>query len=91
MLLTATALVGGLAPPLVQHYLVDPNPLLSEQPYLDRSIAATRAGLGLESVEVRPPPREDRFRDRDSRRCGNGAKRPASETMRFAESTSVIF
>jgi len=39
-------------PALVQRYAVDPNRVLSEQPYLRRSIAATRAGLGLDRIDV---------------------------------------
>ena len=52
MLLVAIALVGALIPALVQRFSVDPNPLLSEQPYLERSIAATRTGLGLNAIDV---------------------------------------
>jgi uncharacterized membrane protein (UPF0182 family) len=52
LLVVGVAAVGGLIPALVQRYIVDPNPLLSEQPYLERSIAATRKGLGLEAVDV---------------------------------------
>jgi uncharacterized membrane protein (UPF0182 family) len=43
--------VGSWLPALVQHFAVDPNPLLSEGPFLDRSIAATRSGLGLDEIE----------------------------------------
>ncbi|CUR57305.1 membrane hypothetical protein [metagenome] len=50
----AVTLVVTLAPPLVQRYVVDPNPLLSEQPYLADSIAATRTGLGLAEIGVAP-------------------------------------
>ena len=42
----------SLVPSLVQRFVVDPNPLLSEQPYLERSIAATRTGLGLDAIDV---------------------------------------
>ena len=52
LLLVAVALVGALIPALVQRFAVDPNPLLSEQPYLERSIAATRTGLGLNAIDV---------------------------------------
>ncbi|MCW2985946.1 MAG: hypothetical protein JWR63_3516, partial [Conexibacter sp.] len=56
----AAALLGALAsyasgvPALVQRRAVDPNPLLSEQPYIERSIAATRSGLGLDAIAVHP-------------------------------------
>ena len=52
LLLVAVALVGALIPALVQRFVVDPNPLLSEQPFLERSIAATRTGLGLDAIDV---------------------------------------
>ena len=45
-LLAVAATAAVLVPSLVQRFVVDPNPLLSEQPYLERSIAATRSGLG---------------------------------------------
>ena len=52
LLVVGVALVGALIPALVQRFVVDPNPLLSEQPYLERSIAATRSGLGLDTIDV---------------------------------------
>ena len=48
--------VSAWLPALVQRYAVDPNPLLSERPYLAASIAATRSGLGLDEIEVEPYP-----------------------------------
>jgi len=53
-LLAVAATVAALVPSLVQRFVVDPNPLLSEQPYLERSIAATRSGLALDTVDVQP-------------------------------------
>jgi uncharacterized membrane protein (UPF0182 family) len=41
-------------PAIVQRFAVDPSPLLSEQPFVERSIAATRSGLGLDGIEVHP-------------------------------------
>ena len=52
VLVIGVGVVGTLAPALVQRYVVDPNPLLSEQTYLARSIAATRDGLGLDEIRV---------------------------------------
>ncbi|MCW2764580.1 MAG: hypothetical protein JWO11_539 [Nocardioides sp.] len=52
LLVVAVALVGALIPALVQRFVVNPNPLLSEEPYLERSIVATRTGLGLDTVDV---------------------------------------
>jgi uncharacterized protein len=47
-------LVGAWLPALVQRYAVDPNPLLSEKPFLAASIAATRSSLGLDKIDVEP-------------------------------------
>ena len=46
--------VGSWIPALVQRFGVDPNPLVSERPFLERSIAATRSGLGLDQIEAHP-------------------------------------
>jgi uncharacterized membrane protein (UPF0182 family) len=54
LLAIGLGLVGGIAPALVQRYIVDPNPLLSEQAYLERAITATRAGLNLDDIQVQP-------------------------------------
>jgi uncharacterized membrane protein (UPF0182 family) len=54
LLIAGMVLVGALIPAVVQRYVVDPNPLLSEKPYLERSIAATRTGLGLNAIDVEP-------------------------------------
>ncbi len=54
LFLAAIPLVVVVVPALVQRYVVDPNPLLSEQPYVERSIAGTRAGLGLDTIDVEP-------------------------------------
>ena len=48
------ALVGAAIPALVQRFVVDPSPVLREEPYLASSIAATRHGLGLDAVLVEP-------------------------------------
>lgn len=46
--------VASWLPAVVQRFAVDPNPLLSEAPFLQRSIAATRSGLGLAAIEAHP-------------------------------------
>jgi excisionase family DNA binding protein len=53
-LLVALVSFGSWLPALVQRFAVDPNPLLSERPFMERSIAATRSGLGLDGIEVHP-------------------------------------
>jgi excisionase family DNA binding protein len=52
LLVVGAILVGTLIPALVQRFVVDPNPLLSEQPFLERSIAASRTGLALDTIDV---------------------------------------
>jgi uncharacterized membrane protein (UPF0182 family) len=54
VLLVTLVSFGSWLPALVQHFAVDPNPLLSEGPFLQRSIAATRSGLGLDEIETHP-------------------------------------
>ena len=49
-----TILVMAFLPALVQRYAVDPNPVLSEEEFLELSISATRSGLGLDDVVVVP-------------------------------------
>jgi uncharacterized protein len=53
-LLVTLVSVGSWVPALVQRLVVDPNPVLSEGPFLQRSIAATRSGLGLDEIEAHP-------------------------------------
>ncbi|MET0510873.1 MAG: UPF0182 family protein [Thermoleophilaceae bacterium] len=54
VLVLALISVVSWLPALVQRFGVNPNPLVSEQPFLERSIAATRSGLGLDAIEVHP-------------------------------------
>jgi uncharacterized protein len=51
-LVVALVSIGSWLPAVVQRYVVDANPLRSEQPFLERSIVATRSGLGLDGIEV---------------------------------------
>jgi uncharacterized membrane protein (UPF0182 family) len=46
--------VGSWLPAVVQRFAVDPNPLLSEGPFLERSIAATRSAFGLDEIQTHP-------------------------------------
>lgn len=52
----ASFLVGGVYPALVQQFRVDPNEVAFEAPYIERNIAATRAGFGLDDVETQSFP-----------------------------------
>jgi uncharacterized membrane protein (UPF0182 family) len=65
LLVIAVALVAVVIPALVQRFVVSPNPLLSEQPFLARSIAATRMGLGLDAIDVQPYSPTGSFRAAD--------------------------
>jgi uncharacterized protein len=47
------AVAGAVASPLVQRFIVEPSQLSRERPFLSRSIAATRAALGLDAIDVR--------------------------------------
>jgi uncharacterized membrane protein (UPF0182 family) len=50
----AVAVVGGAVYPALLHkLLVAPNELVKETPYINRNIAATRKGFGLDAVEER--------------------------------------
>ena len=54
-LVVATAVIAmAVVPALVQRFVVDPNQLLSEKPFLERSTTATRHALGLDRIEVEP-------------------------------------
>jgi excisionase family DNA binding protein len=53
-LLVALVSVASWVPALVQRLVVDPNPVLSEGLFLERSIAATRGGLDLDDIETHP-------------------------------------
>lgn len=51
-LAVVAALVAVIIPPALQRYVVDPNPLVREEPYLANSLHATRAALGLDEIDV---------------------------------------
>ena len=51
--LAAVAIVAeSWAPTLVQRYVVDPNPVVKEAPFLEHAIAGTRHAFGLARVDV---------------------------------------
>lgn len=47
-----TLLAAAVLPAVVQRYVVDPNPLLSEQRHLSDSIEATRSAFGLSDIRT---------------------------------------
>lgn len=52
----ASILVGGAYPAIVQRFVVDPNEVEAEAPYIERNIASTRKAFGLDEIEIRPFP-----------------------------------
>ena len=62
------AIVGmAVVPPLVQRFAVDPNQLLSEKPFIERSAVATTHALGLDRIAVQPYAAEGRVTAADFR------------------------
>jgi len=47
----ATLVIGGVYPALIQNYIVQPDQLNKERPYIARNIAATRAAYSLDTVD----------------------------------------
>lgn len=45
--------VGTIYPAVIQRFVVQPNELGREEPYIERNIEATRAAFGLDDVDVR--------------------------------------
>ena len=52
--LASGLIVGGLLPGLLQRYVVEPNELSLETPYIENNIAFTRAAFGLDKIESIP-------------------------------------
>lgn len=52
--LLATVAVGIAYPSLLQRYVVEPNELTRERPYIDNNIEFTRLAFGLAQVDARP-------------------------------------
>ncbi len=50
----SAVVVGGLLPGLLQRYVVEPNELSLETPYIEHNIAFTRAAFGLDRIESIP-------------------------------------
>src|SRR5207245_7988962 len=47
----ATILVGNVYPGLIQNFIVQPDPLNKERPYITRNIQATRAAYSLDTID----------------------------------------
>ena len=52
--LLATIVLGGLVPGLLQRYVVEPNELERERPFIANNIRFTRLAFDLEDVTIRP-------------------------------------
>ncbi|MGB0386217.1 MAG: UPF0182 family protein [Ardenticatenaceae bacterium] len=50
----ANLLVASIYPALLQNYVVEPNELAREEPYIQHNIEFTRLAFGLDKVETRP-------------------------------------
>jgi uncharacterized protein len=56
LLVLSAILIGGLYPAIIQQFVVKPNELAKETPYIRREIATTRQAYGLNSSTVRITP-----------------------------------
>jgi uncharacterized protein len=54
LLVLSAVIVGGVYPAIVQQFVVKPNELAKEGPYLAREIKSTRTAYGLNNVVVTP-------------------------------------
>ena len=70
VLVFLAVLVAGrtVYPAFVQKFKVVPNEIVLEKPYLERNIRFTRLAYGLESIETRDFPADDRLTLEDIRR-----------------------
>jgi uncharacterized protein len=54
LLVLSAVIIGGVYPAIVQQFVVKPNELAKEGPFLRREIAATRNAYGISSAAVTP-------------------------------------
>jgi len=54
LLVLSAVIIGGVYPAIVQQFVVKPNELAKEGPYLGREIASTRRAYGLTHIRVTP-------------------------------------
>ncbi len=52
--LASGVIVGGLLPGMLQRYVVEPNELSLETPYIEHNITFTRAAFGLDQIDSIP-------------------------------------
>jgi uncharacterized protein len=56
LLVLSAVIIGGVYPAIIQQFVVKPNQLAKETPYLRREIYWTREAYGLSGVQVTPYP-----------------------------------
>lgn len=56
---SASIVIGGIYPALVQQFRVAPNEVAAEAPYIERNIAMTRKAFKIDDVTVRAFPAEE--------------------------------
>ena len=84
LLVLSAILIGGLYPAIIQQFVVKPNELAKETPYIQREIDSTRQAYGITSatVSVHAVPGHRRHLElvpagqRGQRAAGNAAARP---------------
>jgi uncharacterized protein len=54
LLVLSALIIGGIYPLIVQQFVVKPNELAKESPFINREINATRTAYGLTNVQVTP-------------------------------------
>jgi uncharacterized membrane protein (UPF0182 family) len=54
LLVLSAVIIGGVYPAIIQQFVVKPNELVKETPYLTREIASTRRAYGVTGVKVIP-------------------------------------
>jgi hypothetical protein len=52
LLVLVAVVAGGILPLIIQRFIVNPNAIERETPYIEKNIAATRAAYGLQDIEV---------------------------------------
>ncbi|MCP4051344.1 MAG: UPF0182 family protein [bacterium] len=53
-IIVVSIVLGGIYPGLVQSYIVEPNEMVKEQPYIENSIKYTRRAYNLDKIEEQP-------------------------------------
>jgi len=54
LLVLSAVIIGGVYPAIIQQFVVKPNELVKETPYLTREIHSTRRAYGVSGVKVMP-------------------------------------